>query len=368
MEIITAAADEILIDALSFRLPGSGNYIQERRSVSFQTEGSNTYAPDAGTRVMRFKLATEGWLDHTTVRIFLDVINNDQSASGQVAPDWPTTKVLRPLGPVHAFFRRLRITMRGVVIEDIMDFNRVSEMFDICTPAANRVNTRVEGFGNNWENEKLGSPENIKGISKSQTVCFKPLCGILMQSKFIPLRYCPLEIELELAEMDDPIITSGVGCTTVAIKNAFEATISRSWKLQGCQLKADICTLDNQLDNSYVNHLLQGRPLTMVYNTFISNIQTIQSADTQINVSRALTRLKSVFLTLERNLAGARIQWWTKNWNTFYSPMAGDSLTKMTVHDPGNEITSLQLQIGAFVIPQYPIRSHAECFYSLRKA
>ena len=184
MESITAAADEILIDALSFKLPGSGNYIQERRSVTFQSEGSNTYAPDAGTRVMRFKLSTEGWLDPSTVRIFLDVINNDQSASGQAAPDWPTTKVLRPLGPVHAFFRRLRITMRGVVIEDIMDFNRVSEMFDICTPTANRVNTKVEGFGYNWENEKLGTPEKIEGFVTMQTVCFKQLCGILMQTKF----------------------------------------------------------------------------------------------------------------------------------------------------------------------------------------
>ena len=293
MESISAAADEILIDALSFKLPGSGNYIPERRSVSFQTEGSNTYAPDAGTRVMRLKLATEGWLDPTTVRIFLDVINNDQSASGQAAPDWPITKVLRPLGPVHAFFRRLRITMRGVVIEDIMDFNRVSEMLDICTPAANRVNTKVEGFGNNWEKDKLASPEKLPGIKKSQTMCFKPLCGILMQTKFIPLRYCPLEIELELADMDDPIITSSVGIPNADVKASFEATMSKSWKLQGCQLKADICTLDNQLDNSYVNHLLQGRPLTMVYNTFISNIQTIQSPDTQINVSRALTRLRS---------------------------------------------------------------------------
>ena len=70
MESITAAAEEILIDALSFRLPGSGNFIQERRSVSFQTEGSNTYAPDAGTRVMRFKVSTEGWLDPSTVHFF----------------------------------------------------------------------------------------------------------------------------------------------------------------------------------------------------------------------------------------------------------------------------------------------------------
>ena len=30
--------------------------------------------------------------------------------------------------------------------------------------------------------------------------------------------------------------------------------------------------------------------------------------------------------------------------------------------------SSPQLQIGAFLIPQYPIRSHAECFYSLSKA
>ena len=49
MESISAAENEILIDALSFKLPGSGQYINERKSVTFQTEGSNTYSPDAGT-------------------------------------------------------------------------------------------------------------------------------------------------------------------------------------------------------------------------------------------------------------------------------------------------------------------------------
>jgi hypothetical protein len=59
--------------------------------------------------------------------------------------------------------------------------------------------------------------------------------------------------------------------------------------------------------------------------------------------------------------------WNLKNWNTFYSPMAVDTLSNHTAHIEANEITSLQLQIGSFLIPQYPIRSHAECFYSLRK-
>ena len=63
MESITNAAEEVLIDSLSFKLPGSGQYIQERRSVTFQTEGSNSYSPNSGTRVMRFKLSTEGWLE-----------------------------------------------------------------------------------------------------------------------------------------------------------------------------------------------------------------------------------------------------------------------------------------------------------------
>ena len=369
MESISAAADEILIDSLSFKLPGSGNYIQERKCVTFQTEGSNTYAPDQGTRVMRWRLSTEGWLDPSTVRVFLDVVNNDPGAARPLPPaPWPQTKVLRPLGPVHAFFKRLRITMRGVVIEDIMDFNRVSEMFELCTPTANRLNNLAEGFGNNWLNEKLVDPKDIKGVATYQTVCFKPLCGILMQTKFIPLRYCPLEIELELADMDDPIISSNVGIPDAANRGHFTASNSILWKLQQCQIKCDICVLDNQLDNSYVNHLLQGKPLVMVYNTFISNIQTIVSPDHQINLSRALSRLKTVFLSLQKNLAGERAKWWTKNWNTFYSPMAINTMTTQTTNVAANEITSLQLQIGGTVIPQYPIRSHAECYYSLRKA
>jgi hypothetical protein len=173
--------------------------------------------------------------------------------------------------------------------------------------------------------------------------------------------------------MDDPILTTTVGFTPVAVAG-FDATISKLWKLESCQLKCDICTLDNALDNNYTSHLLGGKNLNIVYNTYISNIQTVVAPDTQINVSRSLTRLRSVFLSLERNFkntAGAdtvRAIWYNKPWNNFYSPMAQDSITKILTHNEDNEITSLQLQVGSFLIPQYPIRSHAECFYSLRKA
>jgi hypothetical protein len=263
--------------------------------------------------------------------------------------------------------------MRGVVIEDIMDFNRVSEMFDILSPLNNRINTRIEGFGQNWLSDAaINDPNHISGIHMRQTVCFKPLCGILAQTKFIPLRFCPLEIELELASAADGLITDVGGventATDLGVVDRFRGSISKEYHLEMCQLKADVCTLDNTLENSYTQHLMNGRHLPIVYNTYISNIQTIVAPDTQINVSRSLTRLKAVFLSLERDLKLDRDAWHRKNWNSFYSPMAVDTLSPNTTHIEANEITSLQLQIGSFLIPQYPIRSHAECFYSLSKA
>ena len=99
----------------------------------------------------------------------------------------------------------------------------------------------------------------------------------------------PTELELELADNDAPIITK--------FNHAYTAEhTSTSWKIQNCQTKCDILSLANSLDNSYVNHLLGGNTLQIVYDTHISSLQTISSADTQVNVSRSLTALRSVFM------------------------------------------------------------------------
>ena len=100
MENLTASASEVLIDSLSFKLPSSGNVV-DRRSCTCHTEGSNSYSANAGTKVIRFRLAGDQWLDPSTLRIMFDVVNNDAN---------PATKKLRPIGRAHAFFRRLRTT------------------------------------------------------------------------------------------------------------------------------------------------------------------------------------------------------------------------------------------------------------------
>ena len=105
-------------------------------------------------------------------------------------------------------------------------------------------------------------------------------------------------MELDLNDTDEPIING--------IYNPFDATnTSNFWQLENCMIKADLFTLDDALDSNYVAHLLSGKSLNIVYKTFISNIQTILSGDTQINVSRSLSKLRSVFTTSHRDINAA---------------------------------------------------------------
>ena len=109
-----------------------------------------------------------------------------------------------------------------------------------------------------------------------------------------------LRDRIRVSGQDDPIITNNFGLPTTIGQDLANST-SGSWKLESCQLKADICTRDNALDHNYVARLLGGKTLNIVYNTFISNIQKILTEDTQINISCSLTKLRSVFLTLDRD-------------------------------------------------------------------
>ena len=81
--------------------------------------------------------------------------------------------------------------MRWVVIEDIQDYNRVHEMFNILQTKGARANDRTEGFGYNQDIDELNTEALLPGITSYQTVCFKPLMGVFMQGKYLPLTVLP---------------------------------------------------------------------------------------------------------------------------------------------------------------------------------
>ena len=73
------------------------------------------------------------------------------------------------------------------------------------------------------------------------------------------------------------------------------------WNSSDVQVECDILTLDNSLDNEYASHLLSGTSLPINFAAWgHANQSTGNDKILSANIHRALSRLKSVFITLTR--------------------------------------------------------------------
>jgi hypothetical protein len=172
------SVDDYLIEGLSFKLSPGASYVTNRRSVSFFPSGSDNYSSTSGVKVIKIKLNGTDWLDPSTVKVMF-TINN-------------TTDTMNFLSGVHSFFRRLRIVCNGQIVEDIDDYNRVCEMFNVLQSSSVRGNDEIESV-QRWDG--TGTDETL-ATGGTRRVGMKLCSGLLNQTKMLPIRYCPLEIEL----------------------------------------------------------------------------------------------------------------------------------------------------------------------------
>ena len=287
MESYAQSTQDYLIDGLSYKMQNGASYVTNRRSISYYSSGSDTYSPSSGVKVVKLKMNGTDWLDPSTVKVQFDITNNHAS------------ETLTFLSGGHAFFRRMRVLCQGQVVEDCDSYNRVCEMFNLFQSTANRKNDAIEG-ARTWHD--AGGAETL-AHSKKRTMSMKLCSGLLNQSKMLPIRYAPIEIELEI-----------VGDANEAVESASDAA---NWSISNVQLKADVVTLDNGLENSYAEHLLSGKSLPINYSTYINQDQVVAGNAFSVNISRSATRLKSVFISLLAANATSTI----KEFNNFWHPM-----------------------------------------------
>ena len=296
-------------------------------------------------KVIKISLNGDQWLDPSTVKLFYNITNTttlplESDSIPLITGGW-------------GFFRRMRVICGGQIIEDIDNYNRTHEMIHMMKPTEKRVNDGIEGFGETEmaevDHDSADSPSPLPKGHK-QTVCFTPLSGLLSQDKFLPIRYCPIQLEFEL-----------VGSASEAVQGS--ASIrkptpgkSESFLIDDVQLKCDLAQLDNSLDNEYASHLLSGKSLPINFSSFTCASQVITAWETSVNVQRSFTRLKSVFVSLYTISAAPS----RKEVNYFFHPMGSSEYNH-------SEELQFQMQIGSKLIPEYPIRSLAEAFYHLRK-
>ena len=88
-------------------------------------------------------------------------------------------------------------------------------------------------------------------------------------------------------------------------------------------------SLDTGLQNSYTELLMNVKEIPIHFNTLISQYQTIRNQSQPfVNVSRAATRLKSIFVSFHKDQPKGTTEdpysWRSsatrKSWNEFYSP------------------------------------------------
>ena len=203
MEHHAQSIGDALIGGLSYKLKAGASYVTNRRSVSYFASGGNTYSPN-GVKVMKFNFAGDQWLDPSTSRVAFQ-LNNNNGQDFQI--------MVQPLSWNPAvFFRRARLICGGQVVEDIDGFNRLSIMLTDLLPEDDQHDIACECFGNfdfvkgeaaqaadARKGYRQGDHDRSGSVYLARRVQFKPMLGLFNQEKLTPLRYCPIQIELELA-------------------------------------------------------------------------------------------------------------------------------------------------------------------------
>ena len=411
VESLASSVSDKLIDGLSFKINPGASYVQSRASCQWYANGSNEYEPVKGNRVVRIPItSSDGWIDPSTIRLAFEVRNQS------------TTAPLRLLSGGHSFIRRARLMVGSVVCEDCSDYARTAQMLQYLKSKHSRQNEQVSGSGVEWSDHEFQSlsikpkdvfvngvlgppidtntdavrginPDNYSGIPQggTQVIVQKLIFGLFAQEKFLPMKYMQGGLVVEIELVQDPLevvlfdtlstngTTDGTDAGVLRLASGFhKENCSNTYSLRNIFIAADVITLDNQLDNSYADHVLSGKSLSINYNTYVSQMQSIINQEKpSVNISRALTRLKTIFVSFERDLVqnggyapGAR------PWRTFWSPMAPDNLYGKAAHtsDTGNfthnELGEFEysIQLGGTQYPQIPMRSHAEAYMHLVKS
>ena len=122
MDNIIAESSDVMVNSLNFGLPETAQYVTSRRLVNYFPSGSNVYAPNAGNKQIRFLISGDDnqFLDLSSIRLFATLQNTDGDRA----------KFLRPLGGLHAFMSRYRLTLAGQQCQDIIEYARHCELFN----------------------------------------------------------------------------------------------------------------------------------------------------------------------------------------------------------------------------------------------
>ena len=317
---LTGASSDKLLEGLSFSPPSNtASYVTETKFSNFFAESGNTF-DSLSSKVIRFRVADQGFLESASLRLRFTITNLKSEA-------------LTPCASPMSMFRRARLFAASQLVEDLTLLPNQTTLRDRMLPMERRVNNSIEAnpMDNSEAYMEIGSQASRRVIA--------PLpFGTVNQPSWIPMHLISggMVIELELDE-----------------KNAAFAEATANWILQDVSLLATIHTIDSSLANSYASHVLQGNPLHLHYTSVVSSRHIVPGASFTINLVRGFTRLRQIFWTYHNSTS--------KESRDFIGP--GN-----TTFAHANDGYSWMVTIGSRKFPERNSEGVSEAFMRFRQA
>ena len=234
-------------------------------------------------------IADPGFLIPGSVYLSAEVHNTDPVANHR----------LQPLTGLEGAFQCGRL-LSGMVLEDILEYARVGQIFHKLEPLTAQEEVNKLGFGvvadgdfDEDDTPGIAPRKKLAYIAQGQfkRVWHKPIFGLLNQNHWIPTQYAPLTFEFTLQD-------GAQWCDTSARTVAGAAVpASTTYTLQNMYLHYDICTLDSQLSSQIANMLKQGGAMNFVYESALMTTNVVLNHSFTTQVLRNLARVKALFIT-----------------------------------------------------------------------
>jgi len=346
MEHHVAAAPSKLVNALRYDLKSTAPYILSRRSATMYPQGASVLSP-TGVNMARITLGGQDlWIDPATIRVQFTVVNNS------------TTQSLLPISWLpNCLFQRCRVLIGGTVLEDVLAFNRWSQMQAAAIyPEMWQQAEAVTGFGCTLAQKGTATtvytdnPKPCRIPPGGQlTVQMRLPLGIIEANKLLSQRFAAPTFEFYLEQ--------AANCLT-------QGSFSQSFTLQNFQVKVDLLELDSSVENAFYRSLLEGKSLSFSYQTPWLQLQSVPTGSTSLAVSlvRAYTRLNTIFTSFQAR--GSPVVDFACPFPQVLNASGNDS-TEMSLTDPG---TTFQVSIDSRLFPEVPAASVAEFYSMLEKA
>ena len=265
MEAHLTSGNDFLLEGLSFKPPqNTANYCLTNRSVSYFAESGNKFDP-VSSRVIRFRIADQGFLEASSVRLKFTLTNLSTSAD------------LAPNAPCLSMFRRARLFASSQLCEDVTELATQASLTTRLLPADRTLNDSIECHP--LTSAYLDTYPTAAANQSRRLISPLPF-GVLNQTAWIPTHLLAggIIIELDLDDADTAFVQSNT-----------------DWQITDVALLANVHEIDSSLANTYAQHVLRGSPLHLHYSSVVASRHLVTEASFDINLVRGMTRLRQLY-------------------------------------------------------------------------